>query len=123
MEADRAFALRYAKNKDVFLVSSEEKDEPLDWTRDGIRHAFLKNKYLIVGGVWVSVVVGTLVWNFGRRDISRSQKLINARMTGQAAALLGVVAFGGVNALEERESQLHQQLEKTFDGVVKRKNE
>ncbi len=92
MEADRAFALRYAKNREEFLKLREEElkeyHAPFEMTQAGLRNAFVKNKYLIVGGLWSSVVAGTLIYNFGRKDISTSQKIINARMTGQAAALL-----------------------------------
>ena len=123
MEADRAFALRYAKNREDFLKMREEEmrehQAPFDLTQAGIKSAFLNNKYLIVGGLWSSVVAGSLIYNFGRKDISTSQKLINARMTGQAAALLGVGAFGAASALGEQDQGI--ELDARFNDRLNKK--
>ncbi len=124
MEADRAFALRYAVNREAFLKHLEEEkkanNHPFDLTKAGISSFVQKNKYLIVGSLWSSAVAGTLMYNFSRKDISTSQKLINARMTGQAAALLGVAAFGAASAMEPTENNT-KVLDAHFESVINRK--
>jgi len=131
-EVDRAFTMQYAINKDIFeevsIAKKIDENKPFDMTQHGIRQAFLQNKYLIVACMWVGTrlykthlnkgtVGATLIYNFKRTDIRFPQKLINMRLTGQSAALIGLGAVAFVNSLGEdekpkRESDAH------FDAVV-----
>lgn len=57
---------------------------------------FLRSNGLkVVFGMWAGVVALTLMHNWGRRDISTGQKLVNARVAAQVSALgaLGVLIY------------------------------
>ncbi len=125
MEADRAFAMRYAINRDAFdkadTIRKEEQDKPFDFTQEGIRTAFLRNKYAIVAGMWTATVCSTLLWNFKRKDINFSQKLINMRMTGQSAALIGLGCVVFVDSLGDVEVDDHPFTEAHIDAIINQK--
>jgi hypothetical protein len=53
-----------------------------------------KNKTKIVVGIWGTVLAGSLVYNFRRPDIAKSQKIINSRMVAQASVLGGMGLMG-----------------------------
>lgn len=108
-EAQRAFLLKYALNGETLasqeFVGINAYKRFSMFTSEGFKSFLMDNRYRIVGGMWAATVMGTLAYNFSRRDISFSQKLINARMTGQSAALAGVIGFGAASAVEKPSQQ------------------
>lgn len=124
MEADRAFALQYAVNKDEILAQQQEElaayDKPFEITQEGISNYLWENRFAIVGGIWATTVIATLAYNFGRKDLKLSQKLINARMTSQAAALAGMVAFGAAASMNTKAKPLHE--DEHFQEILKSKS-
>ena len=77
-------------------------NRPFEVSQSGIQALSLRNQYSIVGGTWLgtgfsfflslNAVIGTLAYNYARKDIDTAQKVINARLCGQSAALVGIVA-------------------------------
>lgn len=52
--------MRYAINRDQFeqatVARMIEENKPFDKTSEGIRLAFLANKYSIVAGLWIGII-------------------------------------------------------------------
>ena len=59
----------------------------------------------------------TLIYQWKRKDIKPSQKLINARLTSQLLALLGFGAIASLSASIEKE----EEIDLHYDQIVNRK--
>jgi hypothetical protein len=65
---------------------------------DKLAHWVVDARYHIIGYGWAAVVGSTIAYTWRRRDITLTQKLINARLLGQTAALSGVALIAGLTA-------------------------
>ncbi len=107
MRIDREFAEKYSITKpeptthDVSILTSAANTK-FTWTQEGVKAWAIRNRFEIVGCLWIGTMGGALFYNFSRGDISTAQKLINARMTAQSAALFGIISFGLVSNITER---------------------
>ncbi|KAJ3395688.1 hypothetical protein HDU92_005154 [Lobulomyces angularis] len=101
MNEDRKFSAQYSIHKPSEQALEEGVDisTPFSWTKEGIKASLLRNRYALVGGIWALSMGGSLLYNYRRKDINTSQKVINSRMTAQSAVLLGLAAFAGVSAM------------------------
>ncbi|KAJ3084187.1 hypothetical protein HK102_000738 [Quaeritorhiza haematococci] len=105
VEADRIFANKFAINADVVqkedMEALAEYERPFEWTQQGIKNLLIRRRYEFMGLLWTGTMAGSLLYNFSRKDIAMSQKLINSRMIAQSAALAAFVGFAGVAQIEE----------------------
>jgi hypothetical protein len=76
-KAERSLAERKILERGGY-VAPQEQQSPIS-----LKHWILDNKYYIVGFGWLAVAGGTLLYQWKRRDISRPQKIINARLSSQ----------------------------------------
>lgn len=63
-------------------------------TPKSLKHWVLDNKYHIVGFGWLAVAGGTLLYQWKRGDVTRSQKIINARLSSQGILFLFMSSSG-----------------------------
>ncbi|KAJ3286952.1 hypothetical protein HDU76_007901 [Blyttiomyces sp. JEL0837] len=127
MKADREFAQKFSVTNpdELQLVSVPGANATRILTGgvdfEGMKRAFVKNRfeYLTIG--YFSVLGGTLAYNFMRRDIFLSQKFINARMTAQVAAIAGVGIAAVMAASTQREVMIDPYYERVVNGPEKKK--
>ncbi|KAJ3219094.1 hypothetical protein HDU67_002750 [Dinochytrium kinnereticum] len=104
MRADREFAMRFSVTREGDL--SQPAPTMTRLTGDELLKAAVRNRFEVVGYTWLGTFAGTLFWNFQRADIAMAQKLINARMTAQVAAILGFAAAGTLAAMVPKEATI-----------------
>lgn len=88
---------------DKRLIEEREKFEKLN-TSDKLKIAYAENKYKIIVGAWAASLAGSFWWVNKDKYMTKSQKLVQARMYAQALTvviLLGsmVMSINGVGAL------------------------
>jgi len=81
-KAERSLAERKIIERGGF-VAPKNQESPIS-----LKHWILDNKNHIVGFGWLAVAGGTLLYQWKRKDISRAQKIINARLSSQGNVCL-----------------------------------
>lgn len=89
-KAERLLAERKILERGGF-VAPKTSESP-----QSLKHWVLDNKSYIVGIGWLTVAGGTLLYQWKRKDITVPQKIINARLSSQVMALVGVSALAGI---------------------------
>ncbi|TPX62629.1 hypothetical protein PhCBS80983_g00241 [Powellomyces hirtus] len=94
MRWDREMSYKYSvtRKEDLAPVG------PIIPHDEGISQMIHRYRYQIIGWGWLGTMGATLLYNYRRTDITRALKIINARMTAQTFALVGVAAIAGLAA-------------------------
>ena len=114
MKADREFAQK-------FSITQPEAIHAPSIQFNSWREWVLEHRYKIVGFTWLTVAAGTLLYQWKRKDISSSQKIINARLSSQALALIGFGAIAGVSAGVVVEPKPDPHFESVISGATQSK--
>ncbi|RKO93804.1 hypothetical protein BDK51DRAFT_35419 [Blyttiomyces helicus] len=117
IRADRAIAARFSVTRAE--VAPIKVQAPFSWSLASIRDVIIDHKYPIIGYGWTAAVAATLLYNYRRGDISRSQKIINARMVAQSFALIGMGSIAAAQALSDEED--HEIEDPHFQSIIKAK--
>ncbi|KAI8846358.1 hypothetical protein BC829DRAFT_370497 [Chytridium lagenaria] len=118
MRADREFAMKFSVSREGELSRPQETMSRL--STDEVMKAIVRNRYEVVAYTWLGTLAGTLAWNFQRRDIAMAQKLINARMTGQVAAIAGFIAAASLASAMPKEVVVDPYYERIINRHSKR---
>ncbi|KAJ3181841.1 hypothetical protein HDU85_003356 [Gaertneriomyces sp. JEL0708] len=104
----REAAARWSANRNEAANALRRELSPIVAVPEvtGAKEWFIKHRYPVVAAVWTGALGGTLLYNAQRGDITRSQKIINARLLAQVMALCGVGAIAGLTATESHEIQV-----------------
>lgn len=98
MIADRKFAQFYSITKDNTELVALPPTRLTDYLQvEALKGWTLDHRYQVVGYSWLAMAVGTMLYQWKRKDIKTAQKLINARMASQLLALLGFAAVAGIS--------------------------
>ncbi|KAJ3056792.1 hypothetical protein HK097_004056 [Rhizophlyctis rosea] len=114
MRADRELIDRFAVIRSDALIRPPPKKE-FSWTAEGIKNYAIDNRYYVVGLGWLGTATGMMLYTWRRRDITTSQKIINARMAAQALAIGGIAATAFVGALPDKNEPV---VDPHFERVV-----
>jgi hypothetical protein len=109
-EAQQAKGLLNSIDKDRYLLPPSSvqiilprvvEEKPFEWTLENVKDYVYGKRFSIISGLWVVGVSGALFYNYARKDMSLTQKMVNIRLTGQTAALAACVGFGLAGAMSE----------------------
>ncbi|KAJ3020629.1 hypothetical protein HKX48_000475 [Thoreauomyces humboldtii] len=119
---DRA-SIRWAReNSQRFSVSgpSDLLGPSASGTAAGWKDTVNRHRYQIIGYGWAGTMAATLLYNYRRTDITRSLKIINARMTAQLFALVGVAAIAGLAATAPAPASIDPHFDRVVNGNTSR---
>lgn len=102
IEADRRFSQQFS----ISEAAPVPAYKPLDFNLESLKDWSLRHRYQIVGYGWAAMAAGTLLYQWKRKDIRPSQKIINARLSSQVLALVGFGAIAG--SFLKRDSCFHR---------------
>ena len=87
MYADRIHAQKFSitKEDELETASPQKQLSTTDW--------LMKNRFRVLGYSWVAAMTGSLAYNFSRKNVPMSYKLINSRMIAQSLVLGGLVSL------------------------------
>lgn len=95
MHADRAIAQQHSVTRNDAPEADNRVFTLGRWTND--------NKYLVLAATWALSMGSALAYNFTRKHIPLSQKLINSRMIAQTLALVGMSALAVLTSTQSIE--------------------
>ncbi|KAI9002301.1 hypothetical protein BC832DRAFT_516811, partial [Gaertneriomyces semiglobifer] len=107
MHADLELSLRYSVSRKEDLQKIVQEPSEQTW-----QSTLFKHRYSIIGFGWLASLGATLLYNWKRRDIATAHKIINARMTAQTFALLGVGAIAGLATVTEPRREIDPHFER-----------
>ncbi|KAJ3104575.1 hypothetical protein HDU97_009087 [Phlyctochytrium planicorne] len=101
MREDRIFAQKFSITQEAEV--EKRKEFMRGFTQDELLKALARNKNELILYTWLGTLGGALAWNFQRPNVTMAQKLINARMTAQVAAIAGFLTVASLAALVPKE--------------------
>ncbi|KAJ3114893.1 hypothetical protein HDU96_001511 [Phlyctochytrium bullatum] len=117
MRYDREFAMRFSvTNPNDFVRPSTAPLSRFNWSSEEMLKMVVRNRYEIIGYTWAGTLVSTLAWNFTRPNVAMAQKLINARMTAQVAAIAGFVLVASLASTVPKEVVVDPYYERIING-------
>ncbi|KAI9097027.1 hypothetical protein DFS34DRAFT_594234 [Phlyctochytrium arcticum] len=88
----------------------------------GLRQYIIKHRYPIVMSIWSGTLAGAFLYNWRRRDITRGQKIINARLVAQVMALAGIGGIAAITASDPHDKQVEKSFPDRWDRYVEPKS-
>ncbi|KAJ3153771.1 hypothetical protein HDU86_005104 [Geranomyces michiganensis] len=82
----------------------------------GAREWVIRHRYPLVMTLWSGTLAGAILYNWRRGDITKSQKLINARLVAQVMALAGVGGIAGLAGTAPYEEHVDKHFEKIMEA-------
>ncbi|KAI8904811.1 hypothetical protein EDD86DRAFT_233032 [Gorgonomyces haynaldii] len=116
MYADRVHAAQFSITKEDEVDNANRVDTRVPQTTT---EWLLKNKYTVLGYTWLSAMGVSMVYNFSRKDISMSYKIINSRMIAQTLAFAGMASLAVLAASATEEPEEKRDLH--FERVISQK--
>ncbi|KAJ3282847.1 hypothetical protein HK104_010677 [Borealophlyctis nickersoniae] len=104
IEADRELVARFSVTRPEDAAAIARERQPV-WTMEGFKKYAYDNRLKLLGYSWAAAVAGVLMYTYNRKDITKSQKIINARLVSQVLALVGAGAFA-LSLGEEKEKPI-----------------
>ncbi|KAJ3046131.1 hypothetical protein HDV00_003881 [Rhizophlyctis rosea] len=98
--ADKQLMQRFSVTRPEDVIRPPPKKE-FSFTSQGIKDWIVDNRTYVVAYGWLGTVAGMMLYTWRRKDITTSQKLINARMAAQALAIAGVAGIAAITAVPE----------------------
>jgi hypothetical protein len=77
------------------------------------------NQAKIAGYTWLSIMTLALGYNFSKKDIGFTQKLINSRMVAQSGALLGIACIAFLSSQKPKETP--EYVDTHFENIISKK--
>jgi hypothetical protein len=109
MVADREFASQFSVTKKEDLVN---ESAPTQSIKDYIR----ENQFSLVAKGYFGLVGLSLAYNFARKEIGFTQKLINTRMVGQAGALVAIASVAALQLKRDKTVPVDRHFERIVYG-------
>jgi hypothetical protein len=112
MYEDRAYSAQFS------VTTPDDFKQPIapEFGKLPIREYIKENQYSLVAGMYASLIAGSLAYNFARKEISFTQKLINTRMVGQAGVLVAIGAIAALNLKKEKQVSVDRHFERIVNG-------
>ncbi|KAJ3165565.1 hypothetical protein HDU88_004052 [Geranomyces variabilis] len=82
----------------------------------GAREWLIRNRYPLVMTLWSGTLAGAFLYNWRRGDITKSQKIINARLVAQVMALAGIGGIAGLTGTAPYEEHVDKHFEKIMQA-------
>ncbi|KAJ3174756.1 hypothetical protein HK101_010844 [Irineochytrium annulatum] len=89
-------------------------NKPRSFRWDELRSALVKHRFEVVGWGYFGCLAGTLIYQFSKPHVTLPQKLINARLTAQFAAVVGVIGAAALASTTPQE----EKRDPYFDRIV-----
>ncbi|KAL1919248.1 uncharacterized protein VTP21DRAFT_1940 [Calcarisporiella thermophila] len=78
------------------VVEKSNGERAIDFLRE--------HRWTLVGGSWVVAIAGSLAYSLSKRNLTMTQKMVNARMTAQAATLGVLMVSAALSATDSKGS-------------------
>ncbi|KAJ3033177.1 hypothetical protein HDV00_006674 [Rhizophlyctis rosea] len=91
--------------------------EPLHRQDKTLKHWIVEHRTPLVAGVWAGTLGGSMLYTWGRRDISTANKVINARLIAQVCALAGLGAAAALASTDPHPVQVDRHFERVMNKV------
>jgi hypothetical protein len=108
MHANRAKALKISISQPDLNIK-----EPLLNAKQFLVH----HRYALLGTTWTTTLILALAYNFSIKHLTYQQRIVNARMVAQSAALVGLCALAGLTGLQNPK----ETRDAHFDSIISKK--